>query len=226
MFRSELRAAVGVYDEALELSEDYDFWMRMTELTQVVKLPEALYLYRLHPGSVTHQHYGLQLLRKALGLDKALARRFSGRAVPAALASFAARDYLEAAVHLQAAGDNANLRLSLAGVLRHRPEWFETEKMSIPIPPTPAGEEFARSVFAEIPFPAQRRRRLARYLARLHMHAVFDGAARKDWAQVNAHLLPAVRHDPAWLLNRGVWAIAARGLAWRVRHGRWTGQPV
>jgi hypothetical protein len=225
MFRRECRAAVGLYDEALELSEDYDFWLRMAEITQVTKLPEALYLYRLHPGSVTRLHYGQQLLRKALGLEKALARRF-GAQPPQPLTGFAARDYLEAAVHLDAAGDSGNLRLSLAGVLRHRPEWFETEKMSIPIPATPAGEEFARSVFAEIAAPAERQRRLARYLARLHMRAVFNGAARKDWAQVNAHLLPAVRHDPAWLLNRGVCVIAARGLAWRLRHGRWTGQAV
>jgi hypothetical protein len=223
MFRRECREAVGLYDEALELSEDYDFWLRMAEITQIVKLPAQLYDYRLHTGSVTHLQYGKQMLRKALGLDKALARRFGARP-PEKLTAFAARDYLEAAVHLSASADTDSLRLSLMGVLRHRPEWFEQETVHIPIPATPAGEQLAAAVFSEIAAPAERRRRLARFLARQAMREVFTGAGRQDWAQVNAHLAAAVRHDPAWLLNRGVRSIAARALVWRLSQGRRTGR--
>jgi len=134
MFRRECRESVGLYDETLELSEDYDFWLRMTEITRVVKLPAVLYQYRDHDSSVTHRHYGQQLLRKAFGLDKALARRF-GAEPPDTLVTMAARDYLEAAVHLNSSGDIAGLRQSLAGVLRRRPEWFESETIHIPSQP-------------------------------------------------------------------------------------------
>ena len=225
MFRRECRESVGLYDETLELSEDYDFWLRMTEITRVVKLPAVLYQYRDHDGSVTHRHYGQQLLRKAIGLDKALVRRF-GAEPPDKLVTLAARDYLEAAVHLNSGGDIAGLRQSLAGVLRHRPEWFASETIHIPIATTPAGEQFARSVFTEIASPVERWWRLERFLARQHMREVFTGAAAGDWAQAGPHLAAGVRHNPAWLLNRGVWVIMAKTLAWRRNRPARPGRPA
>ncbi len=225
MFRRECRESVGLYDEALELSEDYDFWLRMTEITRVVKLPAVLYQYREHDGSVTHRHYGQQLLRKAIGLDKALARRF-GAQPPEKLVAMAARDYLEAAVHLNSGGDIAGLRQSLAGVLRRRPEWFESDTIHIPIATTPAGEQVARAVFAEIASPVERRRRLDRFLARQHMREVFTAAAAGDWARASLHLGAGVRHNPGWLLNRGVWVIMAKTLAWRLNRQAPPGRPA
>ena len=215
MFRRQAREAVGLYDEALELSEDYDFWLRMAEITQVVKLPAPLYLYRDHAGSVSHLQYGRQVLRKALGLEKALARRF-GEAPPERLAFLAARDYLEAAVNLQGSTDTADLRRSLAGVLRHCPQWFESDAISIPIPATPAGDQLAREVFLESPPLPAGRARLERFLARQHMREVFTGASQGDWARVSMHLGPGLRHGPRWMLNRGVWVITAKTLAWRI----------
>ena len=215
MFRRGCREVVGLYDEALELSEDYDFWLRMAETTQIVKLPAQLYLYRDHAGSVTHLKYGKQLLRKAIGLDRALARRFA-HTPPERLVSLVARDYLEAAVHLQGGSDRIDLRQSLAGMLRHRPDWFETDAIYIPIASTPAGEQLAREVFTENGSAAHHVRQLERFLARQHMREVFTGASRNDWARVNAHLGPALRHDPEWMLNRGVWVLIARALIWRM----------
>jgi glycosyltransferase involved in cell wall biosynthesis len=217
MFRRQCREAVGLYDENIRNSEDYDYWLRMVEITRVVKLPVQLYIYRDHQRSVSHQHYGKTQLGKAVGLEKALRRRF-GASPPDRLVTLVARDYLDAAEHLQSEADTANQRLSLAGVLRHRPEWFESDAVSIPIPPTPAGERLAQDVFAEIASPTERQRRLASFLARQHMREVFTSAARGDWARVGAHLGPAVRQDPAWLLNRGVWSLSARALAWRLGH--------
>ena len=217
MFRRQAREAVGLYDEALELSEDYDFWLRMTEITQVVKLPAALYLYRDHASSVSHLQYGRQVLRKALSLEKALARRF-GDAPPDWLVSLAARDFLEAAVNLQSNGDTVDLRRSLAGMLRYGPQWFESDTVSIPVPATPAGDQLARELFSDnLPAP-EGRRRLERFLARQHMREVFTGASQGDWARVSAHVGPGLRHGPRWLLNQGVWVILAKTLAWRVNH--------
>jgi len=217
MFRRECREAIGLYDPALELSEDYDFWLRMTEITRVVKLPATLYQYRWHAASVSHQRYGQQLLRQALGLEKALARR-CGPQPPERLARLLARDYLAAVEHLRLAGDLDGERQALVGVLRWQPAWYESDAVAIPIPPTPAGEALARTVFADIRNPLERRLRLGRFLARGHMREVFGGAAAGDWARVGAHLAPAVRQDPAWLLNRGVWSLSVRALAWRLSH--------
>jgi len=219
MFRREAREAVGLYDETLELSEDYDFWLRMAEITQVVKLPASLYLYRDHASSVSHQRYGRQVLRKALGLEKALVRRF-GQAPPEQLAALAARDFLEAAVNLQDANDRVDLRLSLAGVLRHRPQWFASDANTIPVPATPAGDQLVRDIFAENGSSADSQRQLASFLARQHMREVFAGARGGDWARVSAHLWLGLQHGPRWLLNQGVWVIMAKTLAWRINQRR------
>ncbi len=217
MFRRVCREAVGLYDDRLELSEDYDFWLRMAEVTHMIKLPAQLYLYRDHGSSVSHLKYGQQVLRKALGLEKALVRRF-GATPPDRLVSFAARDFLEAAVNLQDSGDTVDLRQSLAGILRHRPDWFASDSVHIPIPATPAGDQLARNVFTDSPPASDRERRLKRFLARQHMREVFTGARRNDWASVSTHLGPGLRYGPSWLLNRGVWVLIARVLVWRVNH--------
>ena len=213
MFRRACREAVGLYDETLELSEDYDFWLRLAEVTQLVKLPTELYLYRDHPGSVSHLKYGQQVLHKAIGLDKALTRRFGGTP-PARLAAFAARDYLEAAVNLRSSSDSVELRQGLAGVLRHRPDWFASDAVHIPIPATPAGDQLAREVFAANPALPHGQRQLERFLARQYMREVFAGARRHDWAYVSAHLGRGLRYGPRWLLNRGVWVLIVKTLAW------------
>jgi hypothetical protein len=215
MFRRACREAVGLYDETLELSEDYDFWLRLAEVTHLVKLPAELYLYRDHAGSVSHLKYGQQVLRKAIGLDKALTRRFGGTP-PARLATFAARDYLEAALNLPSSGDTVELHQSLAGVLRHRPDWFVSDAVHIPIPATPAGDQLAREVFAADPDLPRARHQLERFLARQYMREVFAGARRHDWADVSIHLGPGLRHGPRWLLNRGVWVLLVKTLAWRL----------
>ena len=43
----------GGYDEAFPVAQDYDLWMRMSRVTRMANLPEALILRRLLPDRVT-----------------------------------------------------------------------------------------------------------------------------------------------------------------------------
>jgi hypothetical protein len=47
---------IGGYDEGVFLSEDYDYWLRTSSHFRMTRLPEDLYLYRMHGGSLTAQY--------------------------------------------------------------------------------------------------------------------------------------------------------------------------
>ena len=53
LYRRNLQEKVGLYDAGLEGAEDWDMWLRMREQCEPVYVPEILYYYRLHAGSMT-----------------------------------------------------------------------------------------------------------------------------------------------------------------------------
>jgi len=80
MFRTGLVRQLGGYRAAFEVSEDYDLWLRMAEVTVLANLPEPLVFYRLHAGNlmfrkVVRQSFSVHLaqcsarLRRDLGRD-------------------------------------------------------------------------------------------------------------------------------------------------------------
>jgi glycosyltransferase involved in cell wall biosynthesis len=50
LVRSKVVVAAGGFDETLPFSEDWDFWLRLTRVSQFLKLREATTLYRQHPN--------------------------------------------------------------------------------------------------------------------------------------------------------------------------------
>lgn len=46
-------ADVGVFDPALRIGEDYDLWLRASRITEILRVPRPLALYRIHPNSIT-----------------------------------------------------------------------------------------------------------------------------------------------------------------------------
>lgn len=44
---------VGVFDTTLRIGEDYDLWMRISRVTQILRLPQPFALYRRHNESLT-----------------------------------------------------------------------------------------------------------------------------------------------------------------------------
>jgi glycosyltransferase involved in cell wall biosynthesis len=53
MYRREVHEALGGYNEALFLVEDYDFWLRASVRFKMLGLPDDLYLARMHEQNLT-----------------------------------------------------------------------------------------------------------------------------------------------------------------------------
>jgi glycosyltransferase involved in cell wall biosynthesis len=53
LFRRECMERVGMYDPEYLYSEDWEFWIRVSEHFAMKRIPEVLYRYRLHPTSMT-----------------------------------------------------------------------------------------------------------------------------------------------------------------------------
>ena len=52
MYRASAAEKIGQYDVDLEGAEDWDYWIRLSELGSFIYVPEKLYYYRLHPASM------------------------------------------------------------------------------------------------------------------------------------------------------------------------------
>ncbi len=53
LYRQEVRGAVGEYDPAMSLAEDYDYWVRVQQRFEMVRIPKTLYSYRYHVAALT-----------------------------------------------------------------------------------------------------------------------------------------------------------------------------
>ncbi len=53
LYRRACQVEVGDYDPALNGAEDWDMWLRILERFEIVYVPEILYYYRQHGGSIT-----------------------------------------------------------------------------------------------------------------------------------------------------------------------------
>jgi len=70
LYRRVVHERVGGYAEDLFLAEDYDFWLRASNLFRLRPLHKNLYLYRRHPASLTD----LQARQIRIATELALAR--------------------------------------------------------------------------------------------------------------------------------------------------------
>lgn len=209
--RSTLAAMDFRFAEDLSTSEDYDMALRLAEMGQLANLPEPFYLYRQHGDSVSQQQSAGQMFKKAVALERALARRH-GAHPPQASIDLLARDYLRAALLSFLAGKEADACERLERALQVNPCILDNRQPieEIVLRYTSSGSMEATTALTErifadlLPQTRELQRVRGRLLARLHMSAVFDAAARGEREQVCAHLWPGVRHDPSWLRNRGV----------------------
>ncbi len=81
MMRRSALSAVGGYRPALDRAEDYDLWLRLSEVAEIDNLPQPWILCRRHAGQVTQRHALLQARRSALARI-AQDFRLQGRADP------------------------------------------------------------------------------------------------------------------------------------------------
>jgi len=84
MARSEALRKIGGYRKNAQLAEDYDLWLRLSEVGQIANLPDVLLSYRLHPVRMSTQGYIAQELAVLAARGAARQRR---RGKPDPLAS-------------------------------------------------------------------------------------------------------------------------------------------
>jgi len=217
MLRRACLPSASPYDESLKPAEDYDLWLRLAEVTQLANLAAPLYQFRLHAGSQSSQKRPVQLYHAAMALEHALRRRWR-EAFPAQPVTLTAGHYLEAAVLAFGAGDQALAAASLASGLAVAPDLLKADEPLLTIlsnatyaASAEAAVAFCQSLFADLLPQTRRLSQLkARFISRLHMKVVYRQLRSGRVARPKEHLLPSIRHDPSWLLNRGVLAILIR----------------
>ena len=107
---------------------------------------------------------------------------------------------------------------SLASGLALEPRLLEADEPLLAIlsdytysRPVEANAVFCQTLFADLLPHTRRLRQLkSRFISRLHMKVVYRHLRAGRVARPREHLLPSIRHDPSWLLNRGVLAILIR----------------
>ena len=71
---------VGNYDSRFEWLEDYDYWLRLYQLTQLDIIRDQLALFRIHPESKTSKTY-----EKLVNESVAVAKRYTRNKIVIAL---------------------------------------------------------------------------------------------------------------------------------------------
>ncbi len=88
MVRRDAALLIGGYREQFDVAEDYDFWLRLSEVGDLANLPEFLYYWRVHTisksaleGRALLEKYVLQA--RHMALQRYLSRQdYLGYAIP------------------------------------------------------------------------------------------------------------------------------------------------
>jgi glycosyltransferase involved in cell wall biosynthesis len=81
LIRRGVLEQVGGYRSFYRHCEDYDLWLRVSQVTRMANLPERLILYRHYPDQVSHRHLVGQVTRAAIAWA-AHEERLAGRPDP------------------------------------------------------------------------------------------------------------------------------------------------
>ncbi|MEA2781826.1 MAG: hypothetical protein QOK29_3370 [Rhodospirillaceae bacterium] len=87
MYRTAVARKLGGYRAVFEAAEDYDLWLRFTEVGDIANLPELLVRYRYYATNVTSRKTLRQLFSVRLAREASLGRRKNGYDPTASLAS-------------------------------------------------------------------------------------------------------------------------------------------
>jgi GT2 family glycosyltransferase len=74
LMRADAYLAAGGIDPSMELAEDYDLCLRLSEITQIKHLNKALYYYRIHDSNLTRRQIDL-IHWSAVASRRAIERR-------------------------------------------------------------------------------------------------------------------------------------------------------
>lgn len=214
---------VGLFDERFRWADDADLWMRLALAGyRFGYLPEALLQYRLQDRSLTAQVNPRQV-QDWLAVHN---KFFSMPGLPPDILALEAESL--AVLHFETAGRyfrsgsfEAGAEHLRSGVCppapRVRAHWFLEWLAGTALDPrTPDPESLMDAVFDHLPEEAGYLRRLRRN-ARGHFHvaATFSEYNNHNGAAVSRHLWPAIRGEPAVLLNPGFLSILLKTVTGR-----------
>ncbi|MBZ0172520.1 MAG: glycosyltransferase [Phycisphaerales bacterium] len=75
LYRRELHERVGGLDESFAAAADYDFCLKLSEVTEFRRLPRPLYLYRRHADTISSGRRAEQIECSARAIRNAMERR-------------------------------------------------------------------------------------------------------------------------------------------------------
>jgi glycosyltransferase involved in cell wall biosynthesis len=237
MLRRAVLQQVGGYNPAFPVTQDYDLWLRIAELSEIANLPLCLYRFRFDEASISRQKRALQLSYSQLALNLAEQRRNTGQEsgyptdVVAAFPPDPLKLFLDArgTAYLYYAADQPTLAaqaLARAGNLIPQLErtiegwdaWALSRgnQLAQLRHDASAGEEFIRWIYATlegIRGSMSMDQTLARYYAD-QAFLCFDGGRKQNALRFSWQ---AMQHDQRWLRNRGLWSIWLKSLAPQAR---------
>ena len=93
LYRASIAKQAGVYNKEKFLCEDYEYWLRLACITKLKPINEALYRYRYHSKSLSHNNEKMTIV-KGIAVQKHYYRSFVDTRKKAALfyAHLRARD--------------------------------------------------------------------------------------------------------------------------------------
>jgi GT2 family glycosyltransferase len=75
LYRRDAYERAGGINTSFMTAQDYDFCLRMSEVTEIACIPEPLYLYRMASDSISHVKRLEQIESSARAIREALVRR-------------------------------------------------------------------------------------------------------------------------------------------------------
>ncbi|MCA9940788.1 MAG: glycosyltransferase family 2 protein [Anaerolineales bacterium] len=226
MIRRACLQEIGLFDETLIGSGDWDLWLRIAARYPVICVPEPLALYRLHGTNTTHHLYRSQLVyaEHARVLEKGM--QLAPHPLPPTIREQAlARTHLWGAEMAAAAGRPADAGTELvhacqldAHLLADKDNMIGRLVRCVHLcgGRQPRGADYRRIVaalfaplLAALPQVAAWRRPV---LATAAMSTFFDSFHAGDMATVRSLGPTGIAADPRWLRNRGVWSIMVRAI--------------
>lgn len=223
MLRRAWLPAVGGFDPAIRCTDDMDLWFRLYLAgCPMAWVPIIVSEYRVHNGNITRDPAAFyQSQRDAL--DKLFARDDLPPEATALRAGIYAQKYLAEAAHRHAAGDETGAADCLARALELDPELTAGDGAGL-------GEAVARleddiwlreahgfGPFVLAQLDPTLRPRIARQAAlAADKRRFFEAHYARDRRAVRRYWPRVLRRDPAWLLNRGGWAMLYRAIMGQV----------
>lgn len=121
MYRRKVAEMAGRYDESWVMVEDFEFWIRMNNITNLALIPGRYYYHRLHNHSLTMANYGGYL---ALRLAAKTRREKLGIGIVDYQKSVSSA-YIQEAFAAYSIGDNKYARKCVLRGIWRNPSWLK-----------------------------------------------------------------------------------------------------